>query len=274
MFPQFVSRMSRNLPHVMTVRGFRMGRYLLAGHSKWANIRHIKAAKDGQKSQLFARFARQIRLAILEGKSPNPAMNTLLRQTVDVALKKQMPMASIQTAIKRASGQGTDFRRHVLEVKVVQNRVYVILVLYTDNPTQAKMNLTTVLRKVGGTFADLGHLFTETGIIVATAEEKTPEKLLEMATEHAILVGAEDVELMDEKEGLLNFTCSPAEIQRVRKELAELNYEIESAEHVYIPHTSIELNEAEKAAYANFRDRLKMIDCIDEIFDNIDNPSS
>uniref|UniRef100_A0A1B0FUY0 Transcriptional regulator n=1 Tax=Lutzomyia longipalpis TaxID=7200 RepID=A0A1B0FUY0_LUTLO len=216
MFPQFVSRMSRNLPHVMTVRGFRMGRYLLAGHSKWANIRHIKAAKDGQKSQLFARFARQIRLAILEGKSPNPAMNTLLRQTVDVALKKQMPMASIQTAIKRASGQGTDFRRHVLEVKVVQNRVYVILVLYTDNPTQAKMNLTTVLRK-----------------------EKTPEKLLEMATEHAILVGAEDVELMDEKEGLLNFTCSPAEIQRVRKELAELNYEIESAEHVYIPHFKI-----------------------------------
>ncbi|XP_055708836.1 translational activator of cytochrome c oxidase 1 [Phlebotomus papatasi] len=269
------SLLLRNLASkVVTIRGIHTGSSNLAGHSKWANIRHIKAAKDGQKSLLFARFNRQIRLAIQEGKSPNPAMNTLLRQTIDVALKKQMPMASIQAAIKKASGQGAEFRRHVLEVKVVQNKVYVVIVLYTDTPAQAKMNLSTILRKVGGTFADLKHLFTETGMIVAIGQEKSPEKLLEDATEHAILAGAEDVDILDENEQLLNFTCAPAEIQRVRKELEDLNYEIESAEHVYIPQMYTILNEAEMTAYSKFREKLKTIDCIDDIFDNIEDASS
>ncbi|GAB0099575.1 uncharacterized protein DMENIID0001_154590 [Sergentomyia squamirostris] len=274
-FGLFVKNVQKIPGKCVSAHTIHMGSYLLAGHSKWANIRHIKAAKDGQKSLLFSRFTRQIRLAVQEGKSPNPAMNHLLKSTIDVALKKQMPMASIQAAIKKASGQSGDFRRHVLEVKVVQGKVYVILVFYTDLVTQTRMNIATILRKSGGSFADLKHLFTETGLIVATRTEEMPlERLLEEATEHAIMIGAEDVEVLDENGKLLNFSCYPTELSRIRRELQELKYEVESAEHVYIPETLVELNPEEKALYTKFRARLDTIEGLDEIYDNIDDSTS
>ncbi|XP_059608457.1 translational activator of cytochrome c oxidase 1 [Phlebotomus argentipes] len=257
--------------NILSICGIHTGSCYFAGHSKWANIRHTKAAKDGQKSLLFARFARQIRLAIQEGKSANPAVNSLLKHTIDAAVKKQVPMATIQTSIKKASSQGATYKRYVLEVKAVASKVYVMLVLYTDNVALAKANLQTVMKKTGSSYAELKHLFTETGIIVAVAQDTPAERLLEDATDHAILVGAEEVDVLDEKERLVHFTCSPAELLRIRKELEELKYEVESAEHVYIPHNYVQLNEAEKVAYQHFRTRLNnTVDCIDEIFDNIE----
>lgn len=142
---------------------------LLAGHSKWANIKHVKALKDGQKAAIFTKLGRQIRLAVqgnysehklmkychaikcvcTEGGSPNPALNSSLRSIVDEALRKNMPGGTIDKIIKKAASSPQDkLKKFVIEIKVA-NKAFVVCVAYTDNLVGFKMNIAPLLKKSG-----------------------------------------------------------------------------------------------------------------------------
>lgn len=99
------------------------GAPLCAGHSKWANIRHIKALKDGQRSLQFIKLARQIRIAVQEGGgSVNPATNGQLRQAIDEATKRDMPNHTIQGVLRKAAATQavpSKLKRFVIEARVL-----------------------------------------------------------------------------------------------------------------------------------------------------------
>lgn len=127
------------------VRNLHVSPLARAGHSKWQNIRHIKALTDGRKSVLFIKLARQIRLAIQAGGA-NPAVNNGLRAAIDEALKKNMPNSTIQGILKKAGQSSTQLKKFSLEIKAF-DQINIICVLYTDRFTQLKMEMATTLRK-------------------------------------------------------------------------------------------------------------------------------
>ncbi|XP_061387332.1 probable transcriptional regulatory protein Teth514_1449 [Musca vetustissima] len=245
---------------------------LLAGHSKWANIRHIKAAKDGQKSALFSKIARQIRLAIQDGGSADPNLNTELKSVIEEALRKNMPMATIQNNLKKFTASKSQLKKYRQDVRYKQ-KVFMVCTIYTDNFAQLKMDMSTILRKGGGVQIDAGHLFEDFGLIQATVDKArmaAGESLEDRATEDAIESGAEDVEIMDNETGAVNFVCKPEGINGVRKALENKGYTVVNTEHIYTPLNTVTLSPEEKADYQKFVDKLKEIQGIEDIYDNIE----
>lgn len=120
----------------------------MAGHSKWANIKHIKAQKDGMRAALFTKISRQLRLAVQEGKSTDPAINSLLRSEIDNALKKNMPMGTIQSTLKKCQLNKAELKKHRLDIRFRRN-VYMICSIYTDNLPGIRMDATAMIKKAG-----------------------------------------------------------------------------------------------------------------------------
>uniref|UniRef100_A0A1I8Q9M2 Transcriptional regulatory protein n=1 Tax=Stomoxys calcitrans TaxID=35570 RepID=A0A1I8Q9M2_STOCA len=266
------SNVSTNIDHA-AVRNISIYLYpLQAGHSKWANIRHIKAAKDGQKSALFAKIARQLRLAIQDGGSADPALNSELKSVIDEALRKNMPMASIQNNLKKFTVSKTQLKKYRLDVRFKQ-KVFMVLTVYTDNFAQLKMDLSTALRKGGAVQIDAGHLFEDFGLIQAYLDKvhfKSAAELEDRATEDAIECGAEDVEVMDGEAGAVNFICKPEGINGVRKAFENKGYVVHNTEHIYTPLNTVTLTSDEKVAYEKFVDKLKEIQGIEDVYDNVE----
>uniref|UniRef100_A0A1A9UT93 Uncharacterized protein n=1 Tax=Glossina austeni TaxID=7395 RepID=A0A1A9UT93_GLOAU len=197
---------------------------LLAGHSKWANIKHIKAEKDGQKAMVFLRVARQLRLAIQEGGgSIDPVHNSKLRNVIDDALRKNMPMSSIQSSIKKCQQNKTELKRYRLDLRFKQ-KVFIVLIIYTDNYSGLKQEIAPILRKSGAMMIDTNNLFEEYGLIEATVNKDrlvSSKNIEELATEDAIECGAEEVEVCDATTGLVN--VRRLETKSLNTENTELN---------------------------------------------------
>uniref|UniRef100_A0A182QCT2 Transcriptional regulator n=1 Tax=Anopheles farauti TaxID=69004 RepID=A0A182QCT2_9DIPT len=242
---------------------------LFAGHSKWQNIRHVKALNDGRKAVLFIKLARQIRLAVQAG-GPNPAINNVLRAAIDEALKKNMPNATIQGILKKCSTQSVELKKYTLEIKAL-DQVNVICVLYTDRFAQLKMEMATILRKNFALFFDTMHAFDERGFVEAIPPpEVQSADLLSVCTDHAIETGAEDIEVMDENSRLIRFLCDPRDLDKVKKELEKLSYSVEHSEHAFFPKTTIKLNPEALEVYEKLKDKLKAIDGVEDIYDNVE----
>lgn len=245
---------------------------LQAGHSKWANIRHIKAAKDGQKSTLFSKIARQIRLAIQDGGSADPAVNSELKSVIEEALRKNMPMATIQNNLKKFTATKTQLKKYRQDLRYKQ-KVFMVCTIYTDNFTQTKIDMATILRKGGAVQMDAGHLFEDFGLIQTTIDKgrfSTADELENIATEDAIECGAEDVEVMDVETGAVNFICKPEGINGVRKAFEKKGYVVINTEHIYTPLNTVKLTPEERVDYEKFMDKLKDIQGIEDLYDNVE----
>uniref|UniRef100_A0A182VZD3 Transcriptional regulator n=1 Tax=Anopheles minimus TaxID=112268 RepID=A0A182VZD3_9DIPT len=251
------------------VRCIHQGSNLYAGHSKWQNIRHVKALNDGRKAVLFIKLARQIRLAVQAG-GPNPAVNNVLRASIDEALKKNMPNATIQGILKKCTTQSVELKKYTLEIKAL-DQVNVICVLYTDRFAQLKMEMATILRKNFSLFFDTMHAFDERGFVEAIAPgELKGDDLLSVCTDHAIETGAEDIEVMDENSQLIRFLCDPRDLDRVKKKLEKLSYSVEHSEHAFFPKSTIKLNPEAMEAYEKLKEKLKAMEGVEDIYDNVE----
>ncbi|KAL5286862.1 TACO1 family protein [Megaselia abdita] len=262
----------RNLLTPVIRRGFHTTASLEAGHSKWANIKHTKALKDGQKSAAFTRISRQIRLAVQEG-GPNPDLNTTLRNVIDDALKRNMPMANIKGTIKKCETDKAQLKKYTLEFKAL-NKIYMVGVIFTDNLTGMKIQIATLLRKAGAAYADSQHLFDSMGIIEAIVPESKKslplDKLESVCTDDAIECGAEEVDITEQISGAVQFICDPIELTRISNKLVEHGYQIENSEHIFVPKTEISINEAERKAYDLFLTKLSAIEGVEAVFDNLE----
>ncbi|KAH8287875.1 hypothetical protein KR018_005353 [Drosophila ironensis] len=244
----------------------------MAGHSKWANIKHTKALKDGARAALFARISRQIRMAIQEGNSADPAVNSLLRTEIDRALKQNMPSGTIQNALNKFKTSKVQLKKYRLDIRYKRN-VYLICILYTDNFSGVKMDATAMIKKSGGEFMDVGHLFEDFGLVQARLE---PSKLSDgssledRATNDAIEFGAEEIEVVDNAEGAVNFLCSPVVLTGLSTSLAKNGYTIDSSEHIFSPLNQVQLSAEEQKAYDVFIEKLRNVPGLEDIYDNVE----
>lgn len=275
---KLIRRLNNKLSYnIIYTNNFHTSHCTNAGHSKWANIRHIKALKDGQKSKLFTRYSRQIRIAIQEFGSPDPALNTQLRNIIDRALRKNMPMVTIQNCIKKTTATKVLLKKHFLYWRF-QQKVFAICALYTENFPQLKMELAPVLRKSGTVYVEGQHMFDDVGMIETIVNDqilskaKTAEELEQICTEDAIECGVEEVEVLDSIKGAVNFYCNPIELSNISQALEKQGYLIENIEHVFIPKNVVELSGTELEAYEKFVTKIREFSGVEAIYDNIKVP--
>lgn len=247
-----------------------------AGHSKWANIKHDKAIKDQARASMFDKFSRMIRIAIQDGGSTNPANNSYLRTAIDQATKKNMPMATINNQIKKYNARDVQLKRYFLEFKA-QNRLFFICEVYTENLVMFKNNLNTVLRKAGGSIADVKHFFEEAGLVVVTkpdAKAATADEFEDKLTEDAIECDAQEVEDIDFASKSATFVCRPIDIEKVKRSLLNLGYTVEESVHAFSPLKTVTPNENEEKAFEIIKSRLSQIDGYENLYSNIEQAAS
>src|SRR3989337_2065306 len=187
----------------------------MAGHSKWANIKHRKAAADAKKGKVFTRLIKEIAVARKRGGG-GPDINPRLRLAMDKAREANMTKDSVQNAIKRGSGQldGVSYEEVRYE-GYGSGGAAVMVECLTDNRTRTVAEVRHAFTKNGGNVGSDrsgGHLFKHCGQFLfapGTSEDKVMEA--------AIDAGAEDVVRSDD--GSVEVICAPADFAAVKEAL-------------------------------------------------------
>jgi YebC/PmpR family DNA-binding regulatory protein len=228
----------------------------MSGHSKWASIKHQKAATDAKRGAAFTKLANTIAVAAKQG-GPDPETNFALRLAIQKAKAGNMPAANIERSIKRGSGQlAGDQIEEITYEGYGPGGSAIIIETATDNRNRTGPDVRTALGKSGGRLADAGSVvyqFDQKGVIRLRPDD------LEAATLDAIEAGADDVEA--EGDQLVVYTVANR-LNAVRTALSGMGYVIEEAALAYLPKTSIMI-EDEKTA----RQLLRLMDILDDMDD-------
>ncbi|KAF2887834.1 hypothetical protein ILUMI_05374 [Ignelater luminosus] len=258
--------------HMIPLKNYNYVCKRLAGHSKWANIKHTKGLKDAQRGKMFTKLGQQIKVAIQEGGSPNPAYNARLQQVISQCKRVNMPVATIESVIKSTQKDKTQYKQQVLEIRGPGGCIILCEVL-TPNLTKTRNDIATIIKKHLSKYSDGGqHLFEHKGIIEAQLplqkENVTNEGILEIATNDAVECEAEDVKLLEETK-TLQFLCDPIMFMQVQKKLEDLNYTIVMASVEYIPKLQVALSDSDLELCSNLFEKLENIDEVIKLHDNI-----
>ena len=238
----------------------------MAGHSKWANIKHKKAANDKKRGKLWTKLIREITVAAREGGGDANA-NPRLRLAMDKAFGANMPKDTVERAIKRgAGGEDTDNYEEIRYEGYGPGGTAVMVDCMTDNRNRTASEVRHAFTKYGGnlgTDGSVAYLFTKRGIISygPGADEDT---IMEAALE----AGAEDVVANDD--GSMDVYSTPDDFEAVRDAMVEAGLEPDNAEVTYDASTNAELGPDEAGRLVKMIDMLEDLDDVQEVFTNAD----
>ena len=204
----------------------------MAGHSKWANIKHKKAREDAKRGTMWSKCSKAIMVAAKNG-GPDPAMNLSLRYAIDDAKAANMPKDNIERAIKKGSGEGSDGANFedVRYEGYGANGVAVIVDCLTDNRNRTAPDVRAIFAKYGGNLGENGcvsYMFQTKGVITIEESRVSEEDLMDLAIE----AGAEDVR---NEGGVWTITCEPGDYLPVKETLEGAGIEPDSSELTMIP---------------------------------------
>lgn len=228
----------------------------MAGHSKWANIKHKKAKEDAKRAKAFTKHIREITVAAREGGG-DPDTNPRLSLAIENAKGVNLPKDNIERAIKKGTGELDDGSGNYEEVTYEgygPGGIAYFIEATSNNLNRTVGEIRYIFTKNGGnlgTDGSVGYLFEQKGAITLKSTGIDEEEF--MLT--AIDAGAEDVEMDDE---FFNITTSREDLIDIRKKLEDQGFEIASAELVRIPMTEVSAD-ADTA-----KRNLKMMDLFDE----------
>ena len=234
----------------------------MAGHSKWANIKHRKAAADAKKGKVFTRLIKEITVASkLGGGDPNT--NPRLRLAMDKAREANMTKDSVQNAIKRGSGQldGVSYEEVRYEGYGTGGAAVMVDCL-TDNRTRTVAEVRHAFTKNGGNVGSDGSvafLFKHCGQFLfapGTSEDKVMEA--------AIDAGAEDV--VRNEDGSVEVVCAPADFAAVKEALEKAGLKPELAELTMKPTAEAGLAGADAARMRQLLDALENLDDVQNVY--------
>jgi len=234
----------------------------MAGHSKWANIKHKKAATDAKRGKIFTRLIKEITVSARLGGGDISA-NPRLRLAVDKARDQNMPKDTIDNAIKRGSGQleGVNYEEIRYEGYGI-NGAAVIVDCMTDNRTRTVADVRHAFSKYGGnlgTDGSVAYLFKHCGQIVfapGTSEDRVMEA--------AIDAGADDVVTSDD--GSIEVVTGPYDFLAVKEALQKAGLKPEYAEVIMKPFTEVDLTGEDGERMQKLIDALEAIDDVQEVY--------
>src|SRR5213592_5159372 len=203
----------------------------MAGHSKWAKVKHFKGAIDAKRARIFAKLSRELTVAARIGGG-DPDMNARLRMVLLKCRTANMPSENIERAIRKGTGGGdtTSFEDLTYEI-YGPHGVALLVELSTDNRNRTAAEIRSLLAKNGGSIATAGsvsRLFQRKGQLILAREAAEEDRLMELALES----GAEDFKA--EPQGYEIMTAPP-EFEAVHKRLESSGVKCEVAEVTWLP---------------------------------------
>jgi YebC/PmpR family DNA-binding regulatory protein len=238
----------------------------MAGHSKWAGIKHQKAIVDARRGAQFTKLARAITVAARDGGG-DPDSNAALANAVQKAKDASMPKDNIERAIAKGTGEGADADaiEAVLYEGYGPGGVALLIEALTDNRNRTGSDVRHVLSKHGGSLGEPGsvaYLFDKRGVVTVDAERWGEDDLIV-----AIDAGAEDIE---RDEDVFEVLTEPANLAAARAALEEAGIEIESAEVTQRPKTRVPLAEDQAGKLMRLIEALEENDDVGAVHANFD----
>lgn len=238
----------------------------MSGHSKWATIKHKKAATDKARGKLFAKIIRQVEVAARTGGG-DPDSNPNLRTMFQKARESSIPLDTIKQAVKRGTGEleGVNYESITYEGYAAHG-VAVLIDVLTDNRNRTGSEIRSILKKNGGSIAEPGAVawqFERKGIVILSTEVSEDDIM-----EAALDAGLED--LVDEGD-TWRLTTAPTDLPAVRAALEEAGIAFESADVTMLPSATVAL-ESSDAAKSVLRviDALEENDDVQDVYANFD----
>jgi YebC/PmpR family DNA-binding regulatory protein len=242
----------------------------MAGHSRWAKVKHFKGGIDAKRAKIFAKLSKEIAIAARIGGG-DPGMNPRLRMVLLKCRGANMPGENIDRAIKKGTGGGETANFEDLTYEIYGPHGVALLVeLSTDNRNRTAAEIRSLLTKNGGSIATAGsvsRLFRRKGQMFITREAADEDKLMELALE----AGAEDFTASPEGYEILT---EPGQFETVHGRLEAAGIKCASAELAYLPALTVPLTDPNAIAAVNkLTDVLEEHDDVKEIHSNAEFPA-
>jgi YebC/PmpR family DNA-binding regulatory protein len=238
----------------------------MAGHSKWANIKHKKAKEDASRGKAFTKLSKEITIVAKEGGG-DPAGNPRLRTLLEKAKYINMPGDNVKRAIQKGTGElpGVSYEHHMYE-GYGPGGIAVIVEVLTDNKNRAVAELRHVFSKKGGNLSEagsVGWMFEQKGIIKATGSDFSEDDLLEKLIDY-------DIENIEKHEDdLFVISCPMKELATIKEAVQTTGLKIEEAEIEFVAKDSTELDEAVSEKAIDFLHTLEALDDVQNIYSNL-----
>ena len=240
----------------------------MAGHSKWAKVKHFKGAIDAKRAKIFSKLGREITIAAKIGGG-DPDMNPRLRMVLLKCRMANMPRDNIERAIKKGAGggEGASFEDLTYEI-YAPHGVALLVEISTDNRNRTASEIRSIVTKGGGSIATPGsvsRLFQRKGQIIVSREAAGEDQLMELALE----AGAEDFKTDENGYEILT---EPAKFESVHKKIEAGNIKCEAAEITALPAMTVPLAAASTTAVNKLMEALEEHDDVKEVFSNAEFP--
>ena len=242
----------------------------MAGHSKWANIRHRKAAQDAKRGKIFTKLIRELVVAAKTG-GPSVEDNPRLRAAVDKALGSNMKRDTIEKAISRGAGAGEGENYDELTYEgYASGGVAVLVECLTDNRNRTVGEVRHVFTKLGGnlgTDGSVAYLFSRIGQMDFSSD-CDEDSLLDAALE----AGAQDIETRDD--GSFSVITSFEDFLEVKDELNRAGFIPQSADVTMLASIKVTIDLEGAQKLGNLIDALEDLDDVQNVYTNADMPAA
>lgn len=239
----------------------------MSGHSKWATIKHKKAATDAKRGNLFTKLIKEITVAARNGG--NPDTNPRLRVAIERAKESSMPADNIDRAIKKGTGQleGVTYEDITLE-GYGPGGVAIYVEGVSDNKNRTTAEVRTIFTKKGGNMAGAGSvawMFEKKGYIVVNKNTIDEDKLMGVALD----AGAEDMVIEDENYAI---KTAPQDFFKVKKAIDDAGIKSEDAEITLLPKSTVKLAGEDAKKVLDLVDAIEEHEDVQHVYANFDIP--
>ncbi len=236
----------------------------MAGHSKWANIKHRKAAQDRKRGKIWTKLIREVTVAARTGGG-DPNANPRLRLAMDKAFAANMPRDTVDRAIKRGTGGGEGANYEEIRYEGYGPGGTAIMVdCMTDNRNRTAAEVRHAFTKRGGnlgTDGSVAYLFTKQGII-----SLPPGTEEDAVMEVALDAGAEDIRTNEDSS--LDVITAPEDFSQVKERLMQAGFDTEAAEVTYVAATQVSLDRETAEKFLKLVDALEDLDDVQAVYHN------
>ena len=243
----------------------------MAGHSKWANIKHRKARQDAKRGKIFSKLVKEITVAAKVGGA-DVSCNPRLRLAVDKAKAENLPADNIERAIKKGSGEleGVTYEEGTYE-GYAAGGVAVLVEYMTDNKNRTVSEVRFAFNKYGGSLGQSGSvawMFEKKGLFTFALDSISEERLMEAALE----AGAEDV-VANTEDGLYEVYTDPADFSDVRAAFDDQGLKYDEADVTMIPKNTVRVEGKTARQVLNLLEALEDLDDVQKVHANFDIPA-
>ena len=238
----------------------------MAGHSKWANIKHRKGAQDAKRGKVFTKIIKEISVAVKEGGS-DPESNPRLRTAIQNAKGVNMPRENVERAIKKASGSDAQSYMEVTYEGYSPYGIAIFIECTTDNINRTVADVRAIFNKYNGELGKNGSLeflFEKKGVFII---EKSVLSLdLEELEMELIDFGLEEFEVHDE---ICNILCDFDKFGMMQEKLTNMSIEVKSAEIERIPNELKDIGLDQTLKVLNIIEKFEENDDVQKVFHNL-----